>query len=190
MELATRVRILGNSVLFYFEIKLLEKAWIHLLCGNRWMYKLGSLAKATSLINFQWPCTRIQVTFFETKGFSSLFILGPCYHNGEQGFICHNWSHEIICWKLREGPLDGIQCPHRADEYRFLQVGQHWGVHVWEPTGELHLLSRTCFSSSVEQVLFNLFQWFMCCVVEHWLFWCVLLQRTVEKRNAAYLCRV
>ena len=28
--------------------------------------------------------------------------------------------------------LDGIQYPHRADGDKFLQVGQHWCVHVKE----------------------------------------------------------
>ena len=33
--------------------------------------------------------------------------------------------------------LDGIQCLLRANEYKFLLVGQHWCVHVWESIGDV-----------------------------------------------------
>ena len=32
---------------------------------------------------------------------------------------------------VRVGSLDGIQCPHRADECKSLLVGQHWCVYAW-----------------------------------------------------------
>ena len=45
--------------------------------------------------------------------------------------LCHN------CSSLMAGPFGGIQCPHRADEHRFLLVRKHCCVYVCEPIGEL-----------------------------------------------------
>ena len=65
--------------------------------------------------------------------------------------IYHNHEVMLIVWipfdscaifpnhpLLLVGPLDSIHCQHKFDEYKFVLISQHWGVHVWEPTGELH----------------------------------------------------
>ena len=38
--------------------------------------------------------------------------------------------HVIYIITLNSTALDGIQCPHWVDEYKFLPVGQRWCVHA------------------------------------------------------------
>ena len=49
--------------------------------------------------------------------------------------------------KLLKSHLDDTQGPHRVDECKFLQVAQHWCVHVYESIGEGRLWVRPCFFS-------------------------------------------
>ena len=44
---------------------------------------------------------------------------------------------------LWASPLVGILCLHRADEWKYLLLGQQWYIHVWESTREtLHTASH------------------------------------------------
>ena len=57
------------------------------------------------------------------------------------------------------GPLDWIQCPHRADICKSLLIVQHLQVHMQESIKECCLLVGLCFSSSAQYV--TLFIWFV-----------------------------
>ena len=45
----------------------------------------------------------------------------------------------LITYCSRSLSLDGTKCPHRDDECKFLLVGHHPCVHVWESSGEYRL---------------------------------------------------
>ena len=66
--------------------------------------------------------------------------------------ICPYWS------SLLESPLDGIQCLHKPNWCKFLQVSQHWYIYMLI---EHHLYVHPYFSGSVQHVLFILFGCFV-----------------------------
>ena len=40
---------------------------------------------------------------------------------------------------LLTSSLDGIKSLHKTGNCKFLRVGQHWSVHVWESIGKRYL---------------------------------------------------
>ena len=58
-----------------------------------------------------------------------------------------------------DGPTDGIQCPHRTDEDSSMLVGQHWCVHVLDPTRELCIWIHPCYAQHVLFILLGCFAW-------------------------------
>ena len=62
---------------------------------------------------------------------------------------------------LLEGLFDGIQYTHRINEFSTLLFGQRKRVYSWEPTEELCLWVRPCFSISARHVSFVLLGWFV-----------------------------
>ena len=82
------------------------------------------------------------------------------------------FSHTIhLYWPfLLVNLLNGIQYPHRADESRFLLVGQHWcGLvkrSIWECCLWVHLYFQTCFVHLTWMVCEMRGKWsYSCCFV-------------------------
>ena len=67
-----------------------------------------------------------------------------------------------LCRPLRVvGLPGGNQCPHKADECKFLLADPHSGIHVWASIGERRWWVRPRFSSSVQHVEFFSLGWFV-----------------------------
>ena len=93
-----------------------------------------------------WLCKEVIIIIF--------IIIKICWQHGFYWLSlgkCPYWPLLMI------SPLDGIQCLHRADKYRFLLVEQHWCVHVLESIRECLLWVYPYFSSSASHVLFRCF---------------------------------
>ena len=83
-----------------------------------------------------------------------MYLLNPFHH--KQVFlslslsICHYHPSLPACLP------NYIQCPHRADVNRFLQVGQHWHLQVYRTIEQCQLWVCPFFSSSTPQVFYVL----------------------------------
>ena len=105
--------------------------------------------------------------------------LGNPISNHERG--CLNFHHHIIMYREHgflwhtlffslhpslssispAGPLNDIQCLHRADVINFLLINQNWHVNPSEFMRKRHLWVHPCFSSNIPHVLFVLLGWFL-----------------------------
>ena len=56
-------------------------------------------------------------------------------------------------------PINGILSLRRAEECKFLLVGQHWCIHEWESVEERRLWVRSYISSSAKCVLLIFREW-------------------------------
>ena len=84
-------------------------------------------------------------------------------------------EYRLLCFSLAicfyhlslTSPLESIQCLHRADECKFLLVGQHWHVHVLESIQECPLWVCPYFLQQYPACLVCL-TWMVCEIGGKW----------------------
>ena len=70
---------------------------------------------------------------------------------------------------------DGTKCPHRADECKFLLLGQHWCVYVSESIGERRLWISPYFPS-VPSMCCSYFLNMVCVMGRKWPYNCCFVE--------------
>ena len=97
-----------------FGVKITYKGWYAIKPNKQTNKHIENSSKTLILTHKSSPSSLSKCANI-TDSFDSLSL---------SSHLCRYWS--LFFTSLQ----DGIQCSHRANEYKFLQVDQHWCVHL------------------------------------------------------------
>ena len=69
--------------------------------------------------------------------------------------------HASLSISLFISPLDGTQCPDKADKCKLWLVNQHWCVHVLDFTREGCLWVHPYFTCTVQHFMLTFLRWYV-----------------------------
>ena len=105
---------------------------------------------AIELVENRSPFILIRIIKSLTKSNSQFCLYHYCHHHQGKPTVQIPLILTIRPYRsvFLESPLDSIQWLHKMIECEFLQISQHWYVHVSESIGELCLWVHLCLSST------------------------------------------